>query len=93
MNFLSQVGGLGSSLIDTGTDIVGAIGTNISAGADANAARAQIIRVNAELAQQKLNADIERQARQQKMIEVLLYSLLSIGALYLLITVLKNLKK
>lgn len=92
-NFLQQLGGLGSSLIDTGTDIVGAIGTNISAGADANQARAAIIRINADLAQQKLAADIERQQRQQKMIETVLFSLLGIGALYLIIMQLKNLKK
>lgn len=69
---------VGESILDAVGDVFGGFGVNFQANADTNAANAQRIAVNTQLAVMKFQADQAARAKQQQLIEKVVFAVLAL---------------
>lgn len=86
MGFFNQLGDIGTNIIDSVGDIIGATGDNAETAARANAAKVSAAEATVEIAKRRANADIAAKEQQQK---VLRGSIIAIIALLSIIVLAK----
>lgn len=78
MTFLQEVGQFYDNVISAGGNIVGAIGENIATQADENQIRVQLLQDANAIQKAKAVAEMQRQDRLYKALEIALYLMIAI---------------
>lgn len=91
-NFLDQLGGIGSNIIETVGDLTKGIGDNFTTDAALNKATVDRINVNNAIALQKAQTDIEAKKAMQKTVQYVVFTMLAIAGLYAAVKIFKELK-
>lgn len=90
MNFFDQIGNLGSELLDTGTDIVDAVGDKFQNRVNADAARINYIQTQTQVQGLQAINDEKRKDQLLQLVMIVVYVLLAAGVGLI---VLKQVKK
>lgn len=93
MSFIKELGGFGEDVFDYLGDTFQASATSKMANADYNAAIAERISVNNQLAVQGQKAEQDRKNKQQKFIQTFAFSALGIIAFFYLVSLVLKYKK